>query len=643
MKLIRHLSCLLLAILFYFGSIVSALASSDDTSVAKLKTMSFEELMNIEVMSVSRSPEKLTEVASAIQVLTHDDIQRSATTVLPEILRLAPNLQIAASGSHDWSVTARGFNGTPIASSSLSNKLLVMIDGRTVYNPLFGGVYWDVQNVLKEDLERIEVVSGPGGTQWGANAVNGVINVISKSAKETQGVYVTASNGDYFRNYNAVRYGGAMGKNTFYRVSAQRYDMYSSLIQDGSARATDRYSMTLGSFRIDHIPSAANTFTLQGDSYIGTEDRFDSTRVNGQNILGRWIHKFSEKSAFTGQVYYDRTWRNIRGLNFTDIINTFDIDLQNTYKIARRHQLVYGAGYRILDDLTKGGSGTSNRDIFSPAQHTLTLFNVFVQDQIALIPNKLQLTIGSKLLHNTYSGFDVQPSGRIAWIPNEKYTVWGAVSRAVRTPTRLDRELANLQRAGSNPFVSEKVTAYEIGYRSRPVPNCSYSIAAYLNNYNDLRSLDTFRPSAYENSLNAQTWGIELSGNVNLFDWWRIRGGYTYLHKSFSTDEPLLTTNYERNEALDPNHQIILQSIADLPKNFQLDLAGRYVSDLQGSGLLTGVPAIPSYTELDTRIAWTYRIVTFSVMGRNLLAASHAESGTKRIPRNYQLKVDIRL
>ncbi|HOY06152.1 MAG TPA: TonB-dependent receptor plug domain-containing protein, partial [Saprospiraceae bacterium] len=338
-------------------------------SPRELKKLSVEELMNIEVTSVSKSPEKLTEVASAIQVITNEDIRRSTVTRLPEALSLAPNLQVAQSNSHDWGITARGFNGAPFANNTLADKLLVLIDGRSVYTPLFGGVFWDAQNVLLEDVDRIEVVSGPGGTLWGANAVNGVINIISKNARETQGWYASAAGGSFLRDYAGVRYGGHVDTNFFFRVYGQRFDQNSTTWID-STESHDAWHMTQGGFRMDYVPGNSNTFSFQGDFYGGMADT-GNTIINGQDVLGKWTHRFSENANLSLQVYFDRTWRDLTASDFSEQLSTYDIDLQHHFPIGSNNQVLWGAGYRMMNDEVENSISLT----FTPAERRLQLFN----------------------------------------------------------------------------------------------------------------------------------------------------------------------------------------------------------------------------------------------------------------------------
>lgn len=627
---------------FYIGILLcSSLASLAQRPlvppVAKLKKLSVEELMNIEVTSVSKTPQKLAEVASAIQVITHEDIKRSPTTLLPEILRLASNLQVTRAGSHEYAVTARGFNGFPISNSSLADKLLVTIDGRPVYNALFGGVFWDVQAVLKDNIDRIEVVSGPGGTLWGANAVNGVINVITKSAKETQGFLGSVALGTYLRDGLAVRYGGKIDSSLYFRVHANRFAFNSSRFPNGES-ANDRFDMTRTGFRLDYSKSNKNSFMVQGDFYWGNEDTGDSTKVDGQDIVARWNHNFSATSHLTAQGYFDRTWRYIGPQNFFDQINTVDLDVQHAFVIGQRHKILWGAGYRTLEDRT------NNAVTFSPTRRTLELFSGFVQDQVTLVPKRLELTVGTKLLHNDYTKFEFQPSARLAWTPSEKHTIWTAVSRAVRTPSRFDTDLTGFAGLDKPAFRSENVTAYEVGYRMRPHDNVSFSIAGFYNNYEDLRSLSYFGDPAnnvlyFGNDLLAKTWGAELSANYIVNKMWRIRSGLTYLGKDFSSTHLVYPDN-EKFEAIDPPLQAMLHSIMDLPKHFEFDFVSRYVARLKGSSVLA-IDDIPAYFALDVRLAWAFNRYTFSVNAQNITDKTHAEFGKREIPRSIHGRISV--
>jgi iron complex outermembrane receptor protein len=596
-----------------------------------------EELMNVEVevTSVSRRPEKLSEVASAIQVITREDISRSAATNLPEALRLLPNLQVAQLSANAWIISARGFD------ASFSNKLLVMIDGRTVYSPLFAGVYWDAQSVLLEDVERIEVVSGPGGTLWGANAVNGVINIITKSAKNTKGLYASGAAGSFLRDFGAVRYGGSIGDHFSYRAFAQRSDRNNTLAADGKDNA-DKWNMTQSGFRMDYDPSKANALSVQGNFYEGTEYTLpDKSTFDGQNVLARWAHTFSDKSELILQTYFDRTWRHDVPSTISDQLTTYDVDLQHRFPVRKRHSILWGAGYRKMQDNTQNSTQIVG---FVPARKDLELFSGFVQDELMLLPDRLKLIAGTKILHNTYSGFEIQPSVRMAWTPNEHQTIWAAVSRAVRTPSRIDVDYhlpvytvapGTPNVAGGPNFKSEKVVAYELGYRTQPISELSFSLATFYNLYNDLYSVEALPGTVtYEiqNGTKGHSWGSELSGTYQLLSKWRLRGGYTYFFKKLE-NKPGHVYDFS---ALgnDANNHFLLQSITDLPWNFRFDITTRYMSALPS-------PHVPAYFTFDARIAWLFKQLEFSVAGQNLWQGRHEEYQAY-IPRNIYGKITCR-
>lgn len=609
-------------------------------SFSLLKKMSLEELMNIEVTSVSMRPEKLTEVASAIQVLTGEDIHRSGIIRLPEALRLAPNLQVAQANSHDWSITSRGFSGLPTTGGLLSNKLLAMIDGRSVYSPLFGGVYWDVQNIMLEDVDRIEVVSGPGGTLWGANAVNGVINIKTKSADKTQGVYVSqiAGTSSFFQDHTEMRYGSKVGENIYFRIYGQQLEMK----RENTSDTINRYNMKQGGFRMDYYPSASSTITLQGDFYTGTEKNILSrTLVTGQNLLGRFTHVFSEASDLTVKLFTDHTTRNTpnaRSPLYYEVY-THDVEIQYRFPAGKRQSILMGGGYRYMYDIT-------NTPSLNPRNRSMPLASGFIQDEIAWIPDLLKVTIGSKFLHNVFTGFEIQPSARVAVTPNKQNTLWTSVSRAVRMPARFDADVVTSQGISFAPegFKSENVIAYELGYRVRPKDNISFSFATFYNQYTHLRSLNayssTVTPVIIANNQRAESWGFEFSENYQATEWWRLRGGYSYFKKKIVATSSAVLALSADFEGVDPEHQVILQSIMDLPKNISLDFTGRYVDMLRST---PPIPATPSYFSCDVRLAWQFKNLEISAVGQNILENEHYETGLYTIPRSIYGRVVCRI
>lgn len=637
-----------LQVLLVSGTILlagSGRAQTNDagSSQSALKQLSLEALLDIEVTSVSKRPEKLSEAASAIQVITGSDIRRSGASSIPEALRLANNLHVAQKGSHAWSISARGFN------TDSANKLLVLMDGRTVYTPLFSGVFWDVQDYLLEDIDRVEVISGPGGTLWGANAVNGVINITSKSAKETQGVYVEGGGGTELRGFGGVRYGGTLTSNVFFRVYGKYFDRDGAVFPDGSD-APDSWKMGRGGFRMDAECASQNTFTLQGDYYGGDENisTGGKARVGGGNILGRWTRVFSEDSDMSLQLYYDRTHLDIPvpanafapAGRLVDDLDTYDVDFQHRFRLSARNQFIWGLGYRFTHDEVENAPGLA----FFPTTLDQHLFSGFVQDEITLVPERLKVIIGTKLEHNDYTGLEVVPSARIVWTPTERQTVWTAVSRAIRAPSRIDRDI-RLPTPGAAPvvenlliggadFESETVIAYELGYRAQLGSNFSASLATFFNNYDDVRSTSLSPPDPvfglpfplfYENNLEGQTYGFELSVDYRMLDWWRLRGGYTFLEADIHVKPGRADFNNALNETADPRHQFSLRSSMDLPGNLELDAGLRWVDSFQFNN--SSVPdTVPSYFELDVRLAWRpTKNLEVSIVGQNLLHDHHLE------------------
>jgi iron complex outermembrane recepter protein len=610
-------------------------------SPTSLKSLSLDELMNVQVTSVSRHPEKLSATASAIQVITSEDIRRSGATSLPEALRLADNLDVAQKNSHDWAISARGFN------TALANKLLVMIDGRTVYTPLFSGVFWDAQNYLLKDIDRIEVISGPGGTLWGSNAVNGVINIITKSANDTQGLYVEAGGGSQLENFGGARYGTLLGPDVYLRVYGEAFNRDDETLSNGSP-ATDSWRQSQGGFRLDAGSSAQNMFTLQGDFYGGNENVVTgaAAQLGGGNLLGRWSHAVSEGSDMSLQIYYDRTHLDdpipavvLNSLNLapagilTDDLDTFDVDFQYRMHVNAINEVTWGLGYRYTHDVVNNAPGLA----FLPPVLDQNLFSGFVQDEMALQDN-LRLTVGSKLEHNDYTGFEIEPSVRLLWTVAENQSLWAAISRAVRTPSRTDVDLSEPAPSqllvileGSADFTSESVIAKELGYRAELGPNVATSIAAYYNDYYNVRSTGitpaTILPFVFQNNLEGETHGIELSVDYRVSDWWRLHGGYDPLREDLRVKPGQVDINDALNETADPSQRYQLRSSMDLPNQVELDVSLREVGprDLN-NGATIGI--VPGYSELDVRLGWhaTDRL-ELSLVGENLLHDRHAEYG----------------
>lgn len=612
--------------------LLGGVAVARENHVAEYKRLALSELMDLEVTSVSRQPEKLSGTASAIQVITGDDIRRSGASSLPEALRLATNLQVAQKGAQGWAVSARGFN------TELSNKLLVMVDGRTVYSPLFSGVFWDAQDQVLADVDRIEVVSGPGGALWGANAVNGVINIITKSAAETQGFHAATAVGTELENMTALRHGLSLSPNVHLRLHGKFVERDGGVFADGSAAPTDWQSRR-GGFRLDATPDPRNTLTLQGDIYDIDEERpggepFD---LGGGNLLGRWTHVFGNESEMTVQLYYDRT--NLSqymvspfapGGRFDDRLETYDLDFQHRFEVAERHRIVWGLGYRRIHDVANNIPAFT----FEPGRLDQELHSAFVQDDIRL-GGDWSLTVGTKVEHNDYTGWEYEPSARAQWEFAPTHVLWAAVSRAVRMPSRVDRDLrqpaAPVILAGDEGFESENVIAYELGYRAQPASWLLLSASAFYNRYDDIRSVNftpvTLLPLYFDNQVEGETYGLELDSTWQLASFWRLRAGYTLLLQDLRVERGGFDLNNALNETGDPRHQLALRSSWDLPRRVEFDAGLRWVDELRVNN--NGSPAfVPAYWELDLRLAWRPRDgLELSLVGRNLLHDQHPEYG----------------
>ena len=613
-----------------------AAAQSQDTiaTPGELKRMSLEELLEINVTSVSRKPEKLSQVASAIQVITNEEIHRSGATNIPEALRLAPNLQVAQVGAHQWAITARGFNSTT------ANKLLVLIDGRSIYTPLFSGVFWEIQDVLLEDVDRIEVISGPGGAVWGANAVNGVINIITKSSKDTQGLYAEAGGGSTLNDFAGARYGGKFGSHTTYKAYGKYFDGDNELYSNGD-NVTDSWRMGRGGIRIDAQTSKRDNLTVSADAYGGNMNSpvGGTSLASGGNLTSRWSHTVSATSDMSLQFYYDRTQLSnpepagpfSPAGTLKDGLDTYDLDFEHRFAAGDRNHLVWGLGYRFTKDMV-----VNSRPLgFFPAHLDHSLVSGFVQDEITLAPDVF-FTLGTKLEHNDYTGYEVEPTARLRWSFTPKQMVWAAVSRAVRTPSRIERDVKEPAQfpvilQGSSDFESETLVAYELGYRAEIGTKVSASVSAFYNDYGDLRSVSftpaTIIPLFFANNLEGETHGIEFSATYQPLPWWSLRAGFDVLKESLHVKPGESDINHALNETADPERQFSLHSSFNLPKRIELDAGLRWVDTVYNNN--GGVLAtVPSYMDMDVRLGWhATKRMELSIVGQNLLHAHHPEFG----------------
>ena len=646
LKMIRVLEMVFMLVV---GTCSVILAESSEAKTEILP----EELFFMEVPTVitaAKKEQKQFDTTAATFVITSEDIRRSGARTIPDLLRMVPGIQVARMDANKWAITSRGFNGR------FANKLLVMIDGRSVYTPAFSGVIWEVKDTLLEDLDRIEVVRGPGGTLWGANAVNGVINIITKKAAETQGSLITTGIGTEEQGFGGARYGGKVGGNLSYRVYAKYFNRDNTETA-GSMEGHDDWRMGRGGFRVDWDKGENDELTFQGDYYDGTAGQRvtvpdlsstslynridDNVDLSGGNFLFRWNRTLNEESELSLQFYYDRTERS--EFVIEEIRDTFDIDFNHRFHMPLNNEVLWGVKFRFTTDDTNGSSILS----LSETSREDPFFSAFLQDEITLIPDKLYFTFGSKIEHNNYTGIEVQPSGRILYTPNTKNTVWGAVSRAVRTPSRfehticLDKEVIAPSTLfpgspatlgviiGDNNFDSEVLTAFEIGYRTQPTSHLSFDAAAFYNLYYDLLTIesgtplpDLTIPISVRNKMNGASYGVELAARWQALEWWNIKGSYSYMDLQLHTESDSNDTITENGFEDDiPNHQFSIRSMMDLPGNLELDSWIRYVDSVPSLN-------VDSYVTLDARLGWNMtEKIELSIVGRNLLEKRHKEYG----------------
>ncbi|MBI4461137.1 MAG: TonB-dependent receptor [Acidobacteria bacterium] len=590
---------------------------SSQTGAQTLKTLTLEELSEIQVVSVGRRPERAYEAAAALSVITQDDIRRSGVQSLADALRLANGMEVARSSGNSWNISARGFNGS-------SNKMQVLIDGRSVYSPLFSGTFWDVQDTMLDDVDRIEVIRGPGATLWGSNAVNGVINVITKRTSDTQGGLLVAGAGNEERVISGLRYGGPVGTRGHYRVYG-RFSYKDALVFSDGRSAEDPLRRGFAGFRTDLNLSGNDQFTFQGDVHRGNAERFaqDDVDARGGNLLGRWTRQLSNGSELQIQSYYDRTSRSIPPV-FDEVRNTFDIESQQNLPVGERQIVVWGLGYRASADRTRKFPIL----FFEPQNRTVHLFHLFAQDEFTVVNERLHLIVGSKFERNTYTDWEVQPSIRLAWTVANRQLLWGSVSRAVRIPTRLDTDVVipgPPQRILGNPEQeSEELIAYEIGYRYVPQERYSFNISTYYNDYDRIRSqegpLSPGGPIVLGNTLRGRSYGVELGSLFQVQPWWQVRAGYSNLQVRLERKPGSSDIAGGRSEANDPKNMFFLRSSMNLPRRVELDFWLRHASALPNP-----VP-LPGYVTFDVRLGWKpVENLELSIVGQNLPEKSHGE------------------
>lgn len=651
--------------LLFFLAALSFATPGDVIANQDLKQMDIETLMKMDVVvtSPAKRQQQLADVASAVFVISEDDIKSSGATSVPELLRMVPGLHVARINTQSWAISARGFN------DRYANKLLVLIDGRTVYSPLFSGVEWDEQDVMIEDLQRIEVIRGPGGTLWGSNAVNGVINITTKRAQDTQGSLLTAAAGNQEQVFGSGRYGGQLNEDTFYRLYIKGFSRDALEDENGLLPSND-WNQTQGGGRLDW-QSGNDTLTLQSDIYAGTSSKNFTIRtnnptpglifgangsptsaafvdtqkfsgdINGGNITARWERTLSEDSAFRFQFYYDHAYRNFHNY-FKQTRDSYDIDFQHHFSPAPKHLLTWGGGYRRIDDDIKGRPGEVEYD---PEQRTVQMWNAFIQEEYTLIDDVLTLTAGSRFEYHDFTGLEIQPSARFLWKPLANHSFWGAVSRTTRTPSRFENDgtLDVLQAntgsppiatsfIGNSDYDSEELIAFELGYRTKLINQISLDITGFYNNYDKLRSFragpavvetnpapaHVIIPLNLVNDAHAHSYGIELAADWQATDYLKLNLAYTYFDIDFDTPNNIIML--DSLEANPPNHLLSLSSLIDIRPDLNLNLWFRY------SDALGPADNISSFITLDARLAWqATNNLELSLVGQNLLEDTRPE------------------
>jgi iron complex outermembrane receptor protein len=589
-------------------------AQAGAPAAASLADLSLEQLREVVVTTVARRPERLEATAASVYVISADDIRRAGATTIPEALRLAPTLSVARADANQYAVSARGFNNV------LANKMLVVIDGRPVYTPLFSGVFWEVQDVMLEDVERIEVVTGPSTALWGSNAVNGLIHIVTRNAAATAGALVSANWGDRERSA-ALRYGLDGGAGGNLRLYAKSYDRQDTHRADGRS-VDDAAAGTQIGFRGDWA-LAQSTLTLQGDAYRSRIDQGASTRrLGGANLLGRWERTFADGSDMSVQAYVDRTTRDQPGA-VIDKLDTVDLIAQYGFRPADAHRVLLGAGYRhARDDVT-----SFDAIALVPAVRTMGWGRVFAQDEIAVTP-RLAVTLAASVETNPYTGAQLLPSVRLAYRPNAESTWWGAVSRAARAPSRVDRDYVQPARppylvAGGPDFVSEIAEVYELGYRAQPVPALSYSVTLFQHEHSRLRSLaPTAQGLQFQNGYQGRTRGVEAWARWRVTPAWRLDAGLSLLQQKLALSPGAIDVVGVQGLGNDPRQSWSLRSSVDLSARVGWDVSVRHVGELPA-------PRVPSYTAVDSRLAWRVAPRTeIALVVQNLFDPSHAEWGS---------------
>ena len=630
-----------------FSALVGIPASAQETK--DLGTTSIEDLMNIEVSSVSKKEQKLSRVAAAVFVITQQDIRRSGATSLPDLLRMVPGLDVAQVNSSTWAISSRGFN------DQVSNKLLVLIDGRTVYSPLFSGVFWDVQQLPLETIDHIEVIRGPGAAVWGANAVNGVINISTKKAEDVQGGELSVGAGTYDKGFGTVQYGGKLGRGASYRTFVNAFDR-NHLVGTSRNDGEDEWHSYRTGFRVDSGIHDKNSITCQGDAYRGSEveivdslTSLDSPqprtviqqqRFAGWDVLASWNRTFSKTSESTLEIYFDRT---NRADTSAEGRSTAEIDFQHHIAWGTRHDFVWGLGYRHTSDDLRN----TLRIALMPATASLQLFSSFLQDEMTLVRDRVYFTIGAKFEHNRYTGFGFQPDASIIWLINRQDMVWASISRSLRTPSRAEEDIRFNQGVFLGPnglpilislfgggLKDETLLADQIGYRTQLSPRLSVDLTAFYNSYADLASHEVgspffegqpapahlVLPIRISNQLEGETHGAEMGLNWKPLDRLTFSASNSYLQMHIRAAPGSTDASSQKLNGSSPREQAQFRVHAQLAAQWSLDTSLYFVGSLRAL-------QIPSYERLDAGLTWKFgENAFFSVVGQNLLHDHHLES-----------------
>lgn len=629
---------------------------------------SLEELKDVEITSASKKLQKLSEVSAAVFVITQEDIRRSGATTIAEVLRMAPGVQVARSSGNEWAVSIRGLNVI------LSNNLLVLVDGRSVYSPVFSGVFWDAQDTVLQDIDRIEIIRGPGATLWGANAVNGVINIITKKAYDTQGGLFTGIGGN--EEYGAtLRYGDQLGQDTWWRTYVKyfyRDGLAGGDTADPDYQSGSNWHSVRGGFRMDSEPNPSNFFTVQGDIYTNQYStgvkrlslyppysvmENESSKIAGGNILARWRRFVTRTADVVFQFYYDyeggEHWMG--GAR----VDTLDFDFQNRFTLPDRHEIIWGIGYRFIADDFAQNPETE----MIPGHLTQNLFSAFIQDEIQIFPNVLEFTFGSKFEHNKHTGLEIQPNARFIWTPKERHTVWGAISRAVRMPSRFEQnvktnevvfppealfpDVSTVRIYGNENLEAEELIAYELGYRIQPINALWIDMAVFFNDYERLISYDVGEifvedtpkshyviPLYPYNNMKGKSYGFELSSDWQVTGRWQLKSAYTYLETQLHPNNLPVEDEQILSLESSPRHQFSLNSYLNITERLELDLWFRYVDNLPDID-------IDSYNTLNARLSWKpTENLELSVVEQNLLGNRHPEFSSYEVEGSVYFKLN---